>query len=78
MDLFQNFLEVFIVDFVVFNKVETHLVCLRKTFERCRETNLKLHLGKCLFGMLLEVLLGQIILKDGLHVDMDMVKAISK
>ena len=45
MDIFQDFLrhflEVFIDDFAVFNAKHDHLKFLRKTFERCRETNLK-------------------------------------
>jgi hypothetical protein len=76
IDFLQDFLEVFIDDFAVFSNAETHLGYLRKTFERCRETNLKMHPGKCLFGMVLGVLLGHIVSKEGFHVDMDKVKAI--
>jgi len=76
IDFFHDFLEVFIDDFAVFSNAETHLGYLRKTFERCRETNLKLHPGKYFFAMLSGVLLGHIVSKEGLHVDMDKVKAI--
>ena len=54
MDIFQDFLkhflEVFIDGFVVFSAWCDHLTYLQKTFERCRETGLKLHPGKCYFG----------------------------
>ena len=80
MDIFQDFLrhflEVFIDDFAVFSAKQDHLKYLRKTFERCRETNLKLHPGKCFLGMESGLLLGHVVSKDGLEVDLDKVKAI--
>jgi hypothetical protein len=78
MDIFKDFLryflEVFIDDFAVFSNQEDHLEYLRKTFQRCRETNLKLHPGKCFFGMSSGILLGHIVGPHGLQVDMDKVK----
>ena len=80
MDIFQDFLrhlfEVFIDDFVVFSIQTGHLGFPRKTFERCRETNLKLHLCKCFLEMTFGILLGHIVSKKGLGVDMDKVRAI--
>ena len=80
MDIFQDFLrhflEVFIDDFAVFSIRSEHLGYLKKTFERCRETNLKLHPGKCFLGMTSGVLLGHILSKKGLEVDMEKVRAI--
>ena len=80
MDIFQDFLrhflEVFIDDFAVFGKQRDHLGYLMKTFERCREMNLKLHSGKCFLGMESGVLLGHVVSKNGLEVDLDKVKAI--
>ena len=80
MDIFQDFLkhflEVFIDDFAVFSIRSEHLGFLKKTFERCRETNLKLHPGKCFLGMTSGVLLGHIVSKKGLEVDMEKVRAI--
>ena len=56
MDIFQDFikhfLEVFIDDFAVFSNWVGHLSYLRKAFQRCRETQLKLHPGKCFFEWL--------------------------
>ena len=80
MDIFQDFLrhflEVFIDDFTVFSIRSEHLGFLKKTFERCRETNLKLHPGKCFLGMTSGVLLGPVVSKKGLEVDMEKVQAI--
>ena len=80
MDIFQDFLrhflKVFIDDFAVFSKRRNHLESLKKTFERCRETNLKLHLGKCFLGMESGILLGHVVSKNGLKVDLDKVKPI--
>ena len=80
MDIFQDFLrhilEVFIDDFAIFSIRSEHLGFLKKTFERCRETNLKLHPGKCFLGMTSGVLLGHIVSKKGLEVDMEKVRAI--
>ena len=80
MDIFQDFLrhflEVFIDDFAVFSAKQDHLKFLKKTFERCRETNLKLHPGKCFLGMESGLLLGHVVSKNGLEVDLDKVKAI--
>jgi hypothetical protein len=77
-DFLQDFLEIFIDDFAMFSNADSHLVYLRKTFERCKETILKLHPGKCFFGMLSGVLLGHIVSKEGLYMDMDKIKAITK
>ena len=80
MDIFQDFLrhflEVFIDDFAVFSKKQDHLNFLKKTFERCRETNLKLHPGKCFLEMESGLLLGHVVSKNGLEVDLDKVKVI--
>jgi hypothetical protein len=73
-DFLRHFLEVFIDDFTVFSNQEDHLEYLRKTFQQCRETNLKLHPGKCFFGMSSGILLGHIVGPYGLQVDMDKVK----
>ena len=80
MDIFQDFLrhflEVFIDDFAIYSSKDAHLEYLRKTFQRCRETNLKLHPGKCFFGMESGILLGHVVSRKGLEVDLDKVKAI--
>ena len=80
MDIFKDFLrhfiEVFIDDFAVFSDRKSHLECLRKTFEKCRETGLKLHPGKCFFGMGSGILLGHVVSSTGLQVDLEKVRVI--
>ena len=65
MDIFQdflrNFLEVFIDDFAVFSLQKDHLHYLRKTFQQCREIDLKLHPGKGFFGIFSGVLVGHMV-----------------
>ena len=75
-DFLQHFLEVFIDDFAVFSSRKDHLNYFKQTFQRCRETSLKLHPGKCFFGMVFGVLLGHVVSKRGLEVDIDKVKSI--
>jgi hypothetical protein len=75
-DFLRHFLEVFIDDFAVFSNRRDHLECLRKTFQKCRETNLKLHPGKCFLGMVSGILLGHVVSQAGLQVDIDKVKVI--
>jgi hypothetical protein len=49
-DFLKHFLEVFIDDFAIYSDREEHMGFLRQTFQRWRETGLKLHPGKCLLG----------------------------
>ena len=80
MDIFRDFLnffmEVFLDDFAVFGKRTDHLGHLRKTFERCRETKLRLHPGKCFLGVTEGTLLGHVVSIKGVQVDIDKVTAI--
>lgn len=50
-DFLRHFLEEFINNFAVFGACEDYLEHLKMTFERCRETNLKLHPRKCIISM---------------------------
>jgi hypothetical protein len=72
-DFLKHFLEVFIDDLAVFSNRENHLEFLQKTFQRCRETNLKLHPIKCFFGMRSGILLGHVVSQARLQVDLDKV-----
>ena len=75
-DFLRHFLEVFIDDFAVFSNQADHQEFLRETFQRCRETGLKLHPGKCFLGMESGVLLGHVVSRSGLQVDSDKVQVI--
>jgi hypothetical protein len=75
-DFLRHFLEVFIDDFAVFSDRKSHLECLKKTFEKCRETHLKLHPGKCFFGMSSGILLGHMVSQTGLQADLEKVRVV--
>ena len=75
-DFLRYFLEVFIDDFTVFSKRDQHLGFLSETFRRCRETELKLHLGKCFMGMEFGILLRLVVNRKGLEVDTNKIRAI--
>ena len=68
-DYLRKFLEVFIDDFAVYGETKEHAQHLRMTFQRCRETGLKLHPGKCFFGVQEGILLGHKVSKKGIEVD---------
>ncbi|CAM6113397.1 unnamed protein product [Calypogeia fissa] len=72
-DFLRKFLEVFIDDFAVYGEKEDHLENLRMTFQRCREVGLKLHPGKCIFGVGEGTLLGHKVSKRGIEVDKEKV-----
>ena len=80
MDIFRDFLryflEVFIDNFVVFSERDQHLEFLRKTFQQCGETGLKLHPGKYFIGMESGILLGHVVSRKDLEVDIDKIIAI--
>ncbi|CAM6094694.1 unnamed protein product [Calypogeia fissa] len=72
-DYLRRFLEIFIDDFAVFGKVVDHARYLKLTFQRCREVGLRLHPGKCFFGVNEGILLGHKISKQGIKVDQEKV-----
>ena len=74
-DFLRHFLEVFIDDFAVLSGRTDHDF-LRRPFQRCRETGLKLHPEKCFLGMESRVLLRHMVSRQGLEVDSDKVRAI--
>jgi hypothetical protein len=72
-DFLRKFLEVFIDDFAMYGTAHDYVDCLRQMFQRCRETNLKLHPGKCFFVVTEGILLGHKVSKRGIEVDWDKV-----
>ncbi|CAM6093803.1 unnamed protein product [Calypogeia fissa] len=72
-DFLRKFLEIFIDDFAIYGTIQDHEECLRLTFQRCREVGLRLHPGKCFFGVNEGILLGHRISKKGIKVDQEKV-----
>jgi hypothetical protein len=57
-------------DFTIYNDMETHLQKLRLCFHKCREYNIGLNLEKCFFMVLLGMILGFIVSKEGKLLDL--------
>ena len=76
-DMMHKEIEVYVDDLIAKSrKDESHIENLRKLFERLRKFQLKLNLAKCTFGATFGKLLGFIIIRKGIEVDPDKIKAI--
>ena len=76
-DMMHKELEVYVADMVAKSaEGESHVAVLRKLFERLRKYRLWLNPNKCVFGALSGKLLGFIVIKKGITVDPDKIKAI--
>ena len=70
------FMQVFLDDFVVYNRKEEHLDHLKMCLEKCWASRLSLNPTKFVFGITIRALLGHIVSKDRIVADVDKVKAI--
>jgi hypothetical protein len=61
----DNFMKIFMDDFMVYNDMESHLQKFRLCFRKCREYGIGLNLDKCAFMVFSEMILGFIISKEG-------------
>ena len=76
-DMMHKEIEVYVDDLIAKSrKDESHIENLRKLFERLRKFQLKLNLAKCTFGATFGKLLGFIVIRKGIEVDPDKIKAI--
>ena len=66
----------FLDNFAVYNWQTEHLDHLRLCLEKCREYRLSLNPTKCVFGVASGNLLGHIVSKEGIVVDLDKVREI--
>ena len=70
-------IEVYVDDMIAKSQGEDeHVMNLRKLFERLRKFQLKLNPTKCTFGATSEKLLGFVVSKKGIEIDLDKVRAI--
>ena len=75
--MIEKFVLVYLDDIIVYSKnVADHFDHLRKVFLRCREFGVSLNLGKRVFTTNQEKLLGHIVSKDGLTIDLERTKEI--
>ncbi|XP_071901729.1 uncharacterized protein [Coffea arabica] len=76
-DMIHKEMEVYVDDIIIKSKkAENHLIDLRKLFERLRKYNLKLNPAKCAFGAPAGKLLGFIVSKKGIEIDLAKIKAV--
>jgi hypothetical protein len=76
-DMMHKEIEVYVDDMIAKSKdEESHILSLRKLFERLRKYQLKLNPVKCTFGVKSGKLLGFVVSDKGIEVDPDKVKAI--
>jgi hypothetical protein len=59
----DNFIKIFLDDFIVYNDMESHLQKLILCFQKCREYDINLNLEKCAFMVFSRMILGFIISK---------------
>ena len=78
-DLVYKEIEIYVDDIIIkFKKTEDYLVDLKKLFERLRRYNLKLNPAKCAFETPASKLLGFIISKKGIKIDLMKIKTIQE
>jgi hypothetical protein len=78
-DLIGKFMADYQDDFTIHSRVsEKHTDLLKKVFERCRLYGIYLNPKKCLFAVSEGKLLGHIVSKEGIYIDLERVKAINE
>jgi hypothetical protein len=59
----NQFMKIFLDDFIVYSDMESHLMKLRLCFHKCKEYSISLNLEKCAFMVFLGLILRFIVLK---------------
>ena len=76
-DMMHKEIEVYVDDMIAKSQSEEdHVVNLKKLYERLRKFQLKLNPAKCTFGATSGKLLGFVVSKRGIEIDLDKVRAI--
>ncbi len=61
----DNFMKIFLDDFIVCSEMDNHLQKLKLCFQKCREYGISLNLDKCAFMVFSRTILGFIVSKEG-------------
>jgi hypothetical protein len=69
-EFIHQFLEVYLDDWTVYSLFKEHVEVLRLMLERCRQCQISLNIKKFIFGTPFGILLGHIVCKQGLLVDL--------
>jgi len=67
---------VYFNDWMIYNLFKNHIQWIRKMIEQCRETQLSLNIKKCNFSTPIGILLGHVVCKDSVKVDIEKRKII--
>jgi hypothetical protein len=61
----DQFMKIFLDDFIVYSDMESHLMKLKLCFHKCKEYKISLNPKKCAFMVFLALILGFIIFEEG-------------
>ncbi len=75
-ELLHKILKAYFDDWIVFSLLKDHIECLRLMLEKCRQCQIALNLKKCVFLSAFGILLGNIMCKQGLLVDLSRIAII--
>src|SRR5271156_2993893 len=67
---------VYFDDWTIYSLLKDHVKYLCLMLERCRQIQLSLNIKKCIFTTPIGILLGHIVCKEGIKVDMAKIKVI--
>ena len=67
---------VYFDDWEIYSLLRNHIQWLQLMLERCRQIQLSLNIRKCIFATPIGILLGHVVCKDGVKVDMAKIKNI--
>jgi hypothetical protein len=67
---------VYFDDWMIYNLFKNHIQWLRLMVEQCRQIQLSLNIKKCIFATPIGILLGHVVCKDRVKVDMVNIKII--
>jgi hypothetical protein len=77
-DLIEKFMADYQYDLTFHSKLrERHFKHLRQVFERCRMYVISLNLKKCLFSISEGKILGHVVSKEGIYIDLERVKTVN-
>jgi hypothetical protein len=72
----DSFIKIFLDEFIVYSEMESHLQKFKLCFQKCNEYCISLNPDKCAFMVILGMILGFIISKEGKLLDLNKIHAI--
>ena len=67
---------VYFDDWTIYNMMKDHIKWIKLMLERCRQIQLSLNIKRCIFATPIGILLGHIVCKEGIQVDIAKIKVI--